>query len=210
MRRYSILFVLPSLMLLMMLQGVIAVRGSTTRVQPLAPDSPPPSPPPSLPDVMTSRHQPFRIEALDSRDQYETSSLRLQWHLQNRYDLPLARVNPALREPIPVATLEDQIRRYATHKHFIRLGEDQDRYEMRLAFAVHDTFQDDGQKYFGILALRRPIPGFDPSFELLGYVKTSGVHGVVDRMRTVENRLRLEWPGQALTSYDVFRQVRNL
>ncbi|SPO29296.1 uncharacterized protein UTRI_06245 [Ustilago trichophora] len=211
MQRSTILFGLLSLMLLTMLQSVLAVGGRRARVQPLEAELPPPSSPPPLPDVMTSSRQPFRIHEIGFRGQYESSSSRLEYFLRNRYDHLLAHVEPAHISPISVDTLEQQIRSHATRKHFIRLGgEGPNSHEIRLAFAVDGTFQGDGQKYFSILTLRRLQPGFDPSFDLLGYVKASGVHGIVDRLHTVQDRLRLDWPGQALTSYQVFDQIRDL
>ncbi|SPO29297.1 uncharacterized protein UTRI_06246 [Ustilago trichophora] len=147
------------------LPGILAARRKSARVHPITA-----SEPLQLPEVMK---WPFSINT----EYHNRYSDLLQPHLQKIYNLPLARID-ARRilpsdAPIPLSELEEQIRRYAKKKNFIRLGGElkSSRHKL-LAFAIDGTYQDVGQKYFAILSFSPQADLMKPLFTVHAFIRS--------------------------------------
>ncbi|KAJ9476095.1 hypothetical protein PHBOTO_006659 [Pseudozyma hubeiensis] len=137
----------------------------------------------------------------------------LHHHLINSFELPYAHITPVHRDPITIEQLEDQIRHSANKLRFIQLGIANAGRSMRIAFAVSDTYQSHGQKYFALLRVGHERELSQPYVMVVEFVKVSGVGQMgeeIPRPTWLRGARVLTLPGAALTGNEVLEALRLL
>lgn len=181
------------------LPTTLAVRSA--RVLPIDPEpqSPPPESRVNMPVLVT------RWDGLTD----DPMQLYLRYHLRHTYGMDAAHLEPAHYDPVTLEELEQQIRESGNQKRFIQLGQTAPgRSAMRVAFALQNTYQGHGQKYFALLHVGMERRAISPYIFSLGFVKASGVYGFEDAIPVpadLRNARVVTLHGAPLTANEMLR-----